>query len=355
MFIIDDNDLDDTTNSEELDISAGVADIASELFGQGDESEGPTTLDGEDATSGVTPTGTDGAPPQTGTSAEAKGGDQQSPVEGAEAGTEAPAAPSTWSKEASAKWEGLDPDIKAEILKREQDIFAGLEQYKSRAEIGDRYEGVIAEFRPVLDAEGVDPVELFGNFSANHYLLSRGTPEQKLTIATNLMAHYGIDIEQVQQRLNNIPAVNPEVEALKAKIAELETGVNTITTERQTQVRATFAQQVEAFAFDPAHPYFEEVSEDIAIFLKSGVSKTLEEAYEKAVYANPVTRQKEIDRLTAEKLTSAQEQEKIRNDKKARLQANNVNTIPKSANGTVPVGSMDDTLNATLAAIEARG
>ncbi len=344
-----------THDSDELDISAGVADIASDLFGQGNDAEGSTPPDGESATSDLVPTGNEGATPQTDTTKAAEGGDQQSPVEGAEAGTEAPAAPSTWSKEAAAKWQGIDPAVKAEIMKREQDIFAGLEQYKSRAEIGDRYEGVIAEFKPILEAEQIDPVEMFGNFAANHYLLSRGTPEQKLTVATNLMAHYGIDIDQVQQRLSSIPAVNPEIEALKAKIAELETGVTTIHADKQAQVRNQFAQQVEAFASDPAHPYFEEVSEDIATFLKSGVCKTLEEAYDKAVYANPITRQKEIDRLTAEKITSAQEQEKTREDKKAKLKAPNVNAIPKSANGTVPVGTMDDTLEATLAAIEARG
>lgn len=346
-------ELDDTilnTDSDELNIEAGLAEISSDLFGQGDDVEGLEHSDGEDATAGVLPTGTEGAPPQT-TSEEAKGGDEQSPVEGAVT----PSAPSTWSKEAAAEWGEIKPHIQAEILKREQDIFAGLEQYKTRAEIGDRYEGVIAEFKPILDAEQIDPVEMFGNFAANHYLLSRGTPEQKLTIATNLMTHYGIDIEQVQQRLFNAPEVNPEVEELKAKIARLETGVNTITTRETEQVRNQFAQQINQFASDPAHPYFDEVSNDIATFLKNGVATTLEEAYEKAVYANPVTRQKEIDRLTAEKITTNAEQAKTSADKKARLKASNVTTIPKSANGTVPVGSMDDTLAATLAAIEARG
>lgn len=341
-------------NSDELDIEAGLAEISSDLFGQGNEAEGLEHPDGESATSETTPTGEEGATPQTNTSEEAKGGDQQSPVEGAD-GTEPLAAPSTWSKEAAADWKDIKPHIQAEILKREQDIFAGLEQYKTRAEIGDRYEGVIAEFKPILEAEQIDPVEMFGNFAANHYLLSRGTEDQKIAVATNLIAHYGIDLSQVQSRLANIPPVNLEVEALKAEIAELRSGVTTITAEKQAQVRNQFAAQVEAFASDPAHPYFEEVSEDIATFLKSGVCTTLEEAYDKAVYANPVTRQKEIDRLTTEKVTSAQEQEKTRADKKARLKSSNVNTIPKSANGTVPVGTMDDTLQATLAAIQARG
>lgn len=337
------------TDSGELDVEAGLAEISSELFGQGDEGEAPTPLDGEDATADLAPTEEAGAPPQI--EGQEEGGDPASGVEGAADDT----APSTWSKAAAEKWAGVDPAIKAEVLKREQDMFNGLEQYKSRAEIGDRYEGVIAEFKPILEAEQVDPVELFGNFAANHYLLSRGTPEQKLSIATNLMAHYGIDIEAVQQRLSAQPQVNPEVEALKAEVAALKQGVTTIATREQEAVRTQFQQQVEAFASDPAHPYFTEVSEDIAKLLKAGAATSLEEAYDKAVYANPVTRQKEIDRLTAEATSAAQAQAQTRIDKKAKLTAVNVNAIPKSANGTVPVGTMDDTLEATLAAINARG
>lgn len=338
-------------NSDELDIEAGLAEITSELFGQGEDGEDLVLPEGEDATDDLAPTEEAGAPPQK-DAAQEEGGDPESAVEGAVGDA---AAPSTWSKAAAEKWAGVDPAIKAEVLKREQDMFNGLEQYKTRAEIGDRYESVIAEFKPVLEAEQVDPVELFGNFAANHYLLSRGTPEQKLSIATNLMAHYGIDIEAVQQRLSAQPQVNPEVEALRAEVAALKQGVTTIATREQEAVRTQFQQQVEAFATDPAHPYFTEVSEDIAKLLKAGAATSLEEAYDKAVYANPVTRQKEIDRLTAEATSTAQAQAQNRQDKKAKLTAVNVNAIPKSANGTVPVGTMDDTLEATLAMINARG
>lgn len=55
---------------------------------------------------------------------------------------------------------------------------------------------------------------------------------------------------------------------------------------------ARIEKEVEAFAADPAHPFFDELSDDIAAILKTGAS--LAEAYEKAVWANPVTRAKEI-------------------------------------------------------------
>ena len=44
---------------------------------------------------------------------------------------------------------------------------------------------------------------------------------------------------------------------------------------------------METFALDTkAHPYFDEVADDIIALLKTGAS--LQEAYDKAVWANPV-------------------------------------------------------------------
>lgn len=64
---------------------------------------------------------------------------------------------------------------------------------------------------------------------------------------------------------------------------------------------ARVAREVETFSQDPAHPYFDEVADDIITELKmqeiNGQVKDLSKAYEKAVWANPVTRQKELARI----------------------------------------------------------
>jgi S1-C subfamily serine protease len=67
----------------------------------------------------------------------------------------------------------------------------------------------------------------------------------------------------------------------------------------KAEEKAAITKEVNAFATDPAHPFFDEVSDDIIAILKTGAS--LAEAYEKAVWANPVTRQKEIARRQKEK------------------------------------------------------
>lgn len=264
-------------------------------------------------------------------------------------------APKTWTKEALTEWATIPRRAQEEILKREEDIFRGIEQYKEKAEIGQRYDAVMEPYRPILTAEQIDPVEIVRSFAANHYLLSRGTPEQKIQLAANLLTGYQIDVPALLEHMGSavLNPPDPEIVALRKELSDIKTAQSQF---QQQQSAASYQQvqaEVEAFASDPAHPYFDELIDDIDKFFKAGAS-SLQDAYDKAVYANPVTRQKEIDRLTAEAIAVRETDEKTRKDKIAKSTAADLSASPSSRSGTMPRGSMDDTLLETLAAIESR-
>ncbi len=112
---------------------------------------------------------------------------------------------------------------------------------------------------------------------------------------------------------------------------------------------------MDAFASDPAHPYFGEVSEDMLVFLRSGMK--LDAAYEKAVWGNPVTRAKEIARTAAEATTKA-ETERLEKVRKAR-EASGANLISSARPGRAAtpqrgLDKMTDTLAETFKSIQAR-
>jgi hypothetical protein len=283
------------------------------------------------------------------------------PVANEEAKTEgdnAPAvvavgAPKTWSKGALEKWATIDPVVQAEITKREEDMFRGIEEYKSRAETGDRYQEVVKPFQEILEREQVDPVQLFQAFASNHFIFSAGTPEQKNQLGAMLVRSYGLDLDQIGQLLRDNPQPAPQTQVvvppeIDQRLKQLETQE----TERQRQV---FSQQVDQFAADPKNIYFKDVSSDMATLLKTGAAKSLPEAYERAIWANPVTKQKEIDRLAAEKIEAARAAETKRLEEAKKATGGNVKTTQKNRGGTAPVGSMEETLEETMAQIKSRG
>lgn len=331
-------------NQSNTDTSAALADISSDLFGQeGDEDQSSDSTGKE---------GPDASKADAGR-AEVKEPAPSSTEENSEAVQET-GAPKTWSKEAIAEWATLPERAKQEILKREEDMFRGLEQYKGAADLGRAYDSVIEPYRAVLSAEGVNPVELFQNFAGNHYMLSKGAPEQKLALAANLLDSYGIDLIELAEHIGNAVPSDPRVSALEREIAELRKGQNQVRNQETQARRSQIDSEVEAFATDPKNIHFSELVDDIAKLMGTGAAASLQQAYDMAVYANPATKAKEQARLTAAAKATADTEAKTRGDKVARLTGTNVTTIPRQRDGTVPLGSLDDTLEETLAAIRSR-
>ncbi len=338
----------------DFDLAAATADISSELFGQGDEEgeEGSAEGEGSETSGGPSADASEASPQQDDKPAEDK------PAEGEDnsAEVEALGAPKTWTKESLTDWAAIPDRAKQEILKREEDFLKGITQYKAGAELGQRYDTVVEPYKPILAAEGIDPVQMFQSFAANHYLLTRGTPQQKIELAANMLMGYQIPLPELLEHLADNPGsqVDPEIAALRKEIGELKNFQSKELSGRTEAAQATISREIEAFAADPAHPYFDELADDISKLFGSGMANTLAEAYEKAVFANPNTRQKELDRLTAASRDTAAAEEQARKDKIAKSTAADVTLTPKSRDGTVPVGSIDDTLSETMARIESR-
>lgn len=338
---------------EDFDTVSALAEISSELFGQDSKAD---LAGGESESEGLEPdtekvlVGDEAPAPKTAT---IEGETLASEDNSAE--VQALGAPKTWTKEALAEWAKIPPLAQQQIMKREEDMFKGLAEYKGRAEVGDRYSEVVQPYDVILKAEGVDPIELFKNFAGNHYLLRRGTQEQKLSVFKNFVDFYRIDIPSLIGMIDNAAEVDPNTRALRERLDRIEAQNRSAQTAVLEEQRAKVSAEVEAFSSDPANIYFQEVAADVAALLKSRVATTLKDAYERAVYSNPVTRQKELDRLTAENQTKAQQLTAEQIAKARKATGANIDIKPRTKGATVPVGTMDDTLNETMAAIAARG
>lgn len=338
------NDIDAPGDDGGLDLTAAGDAISADLFGGsvGDENGGGTDDvvlgDGADTDS------SDGTNDPTASRPPAEKTGEQPATQ--TAGTLQ--APKTWRPEAAAKFASLPPEVQQEVLKREEDIFRGLEAYKADASIGKALKGIVQPYMQVFQAQGIDPLQQVSGLMRAHVALSTGTPEQKQQFFQHLAKEYGVELGM------EAPYIDPQVAGLQKQLAELQSRLNVREQQEIAEARSKLQAEIDAFASDPAHQYFDEVANDIAGLLRSGAAKSLQEAYEKAVWANPITRAKEQARLTAEAEAKAKAEaaEKAKQARKA-IGAN-VKSSAKAASGTAPLGSIDDTLNAALAAIKSR-
>lgn len=343
---------------EDFDMNSALAEVSSGLFGQDDEGgnkEGSESVrEGEEGK--TLPDDSTTSPPDLEAEALAKAAEEEAAAAAKNSEeVQAVGAPETWTKEAIVEWAKIPPRAQQEILKREQDIMRGIEEYKGKAEIGTQYDNVVEPYRAALAAENINPVELFQSFAGNHYLLSRGTPEQKLAIAANLITHYGIPLDQLVERAGSVPRSDPAVAELRQQLASLQTAQQQREAQESEQRMEQMRSQVDTFFKDPKNVYAQELSNDIAELLKTKACSTLEQAYETAMYRNPSVRQKEIDRLKSEQISLATQEEAARVQAANAAKGANVKQSQKTRDGAVPVGTMDDTLNDTMAKIAARG
>lgn len=263
-----------------------------------------------------------------------------------------PSAPKTWRPEAVAFWDKIPTEARAEILKREEDMFKGLEGYKSAANIGKALRDVVAPHLQEFQTAGVDPMRVISGLLQSHMLLYKGTPEQRQAVLTKLAESYGVSFDSVTPSY-----VDPQVSSLKKTIDDLTNRLDTQDRQTESSVRQKLTAEVDTFAADPKNVYFEEVAADVAMILRSKVATTLQEAYEKAVWLNPVTRAKESARLTTEAQAQKERETKEKAEAATKAAAANVRKSARSGSGTAPtgIGTMESTMKETLAEIKSRG
>lgn len=262
------------------------------------------------------------------------------------------AAPKAWAKETHEIWAKLPPEAQAQIELREKQILDGLEQYKGDAGYGRQLREVTQPYRALLTAQGVEEPRAVQMLLNGHYKLSTGTPAERGAYLMLLAKNYGADVGAMTAAVADAPKVDPAVAELRDQVGKLTQSLTSRDQAVLTETRAKVAKEVEAFSTDPKNIYFDECADDIALLIKGG--HTLQDAYDRAVYANPVTRAKELARAQTEtdkalRAKAAAEAEAARKAKGTNVRSRDTRRAP-----TEPLGTMEDTMKATFKAIQER-
>lgn len=259
-------------------------------------------------------------------------------------------APSSWAKEQHEAWSKLDPRTQEYISLREKQMLDGLGQYKNDASFGKSLKEIITPYKPMLQAQGVDEAKAVQVLLNAHYKLTTASPAEKANYLAFLAKSYEIDLANLAE---HVPAKQDPA------LTSLQNQVNTLTsrlTEREEIALQAAASQVEkevtAFASDPSHPYFDEVADDIVAMIQAGAN--LQDAYDKAIWANHVTREKEIARLNKENEAKLKNKSKTEADAARKAASSNVRSRDTNRTPTEPLGTMEDTMKSKLAEIKAR-
>lgn len=309
---------------QEFDIDAGVDSIASDM-GWNDES------DNDDDESGIVDEHNE--PDEEEVSEETE-------EESTEPTSKAP--PASWSKDQHENWGKVPKEAQDYIELREKQMLDGIEQYKEGNTYAGEIQKIVEPFRDMLDQHGVDEKTAISNLFSWNKTLQSGTLEQRQQAFIALGNDLGIIPKEGQA------AIDPNTKSLQERLDRIERQETQRTQSAQKENYNRIAQEVNEFAKDKDD--FDLLGDDITLILKSGVD--LPTAYEKARWANPVTRAKALAESVAEqtKVISKKNSEAAKAALKAKsTNVRNVNTNKTQKEAT---GSWDDTMAETLAKIK---
>ncbi len=252
-------------------------------------------------------------------------------------------------------WETTDPKIQELFEKREKDFLDGTRQYESAAQFAKSINKVLTPYQPLLQSRGLDAPKVIDDMLGSYTRLTQGTMEQRQAALMQVAKHLQIALptqsaDQAAQTTQ--PTIDPRIQQLEQQFQVVQQAITEQQQAALTAAREKAGAEVSAFASDPKNAFFDECHDDIVKFLKAGDS--LQEAYDKAVWANPVTREKNKQAWFQAETEKASERARLDALPKQKARSVNVHGRDTQRSPTDPLGSMEDTMRSTLRDIKAR-
>ncbi len=211
--------------------------------------------------------------------------------------TAAAAPPAGWTAAEKAEWSKLSPVAQAAVSRREAEIARGGQQWSEQKQ---RYEAVLSPVAQAASKYGLTTEQGLNALLAAQHRLETDPANAIRELARN----HGIDLATLagQQPADgsreNPPA--PDIEALvRRAVQPLLAPIQQRWQTEENQKNESTVNLVTDFASQPGHEHFNAVHDELMALIPTvkaanphwTIDKVLQDAYDRAVYANPTTRQ----------------------------------------------------------------
>lgn len=232
--------------------------------------------------------------------------------------------PASWKKDYHEVWSTADDRLKEYAWQREEQMKAGVEPLKSKAQFADSIQAVIEPYAPLMKGLGVDaPTVIKEFFNADRVL--RSSPQQeKLAYLVKLAQNYGVDLRPLTGQTIQVPNVDPNFSALMNELNQLKGEVKTRWEREEEAQNQVLVSDIQKFA--QVHEHFETVKPYMISLLQSGHAETLDEAYKKAIRLD--------DSLFESEVNAAKQADVVEKDKKAKQARSAAVSVRSSTPGT---------------------
>jgi hypothetical protein len=214
--------------------------------------------------------------------------------------------PSSWKRDFHEVWQTADPRLQEYAYKREEEMRAGIEPLRSKAQFADQMNEAIQPYMNTIQGLGIDAPRAVKALMEADHALRYSAPEQKRAYLANLARSYGIDLGDMGGASQGGP-IDPNYYALQNELNSVRGEISGFKQQQEQAENQSLLGEINNFAGKAE--YFEEARPVMIQLLQSGVAGTLEDAYEKAIRLNDdifqQTQQRSQAEAAAQKSSSA--------------------------------------------------
>jgi hypothetical protein len=266
-------------------------------------------------------------------------------------------APQSLRAEFKEKFSQLPPEWQAEITRREADTAKALASQDEERLLGKKVNEMAMPYLPTIRAEGATVEKAFSDYLQTAHVLRSGTDIQKAQAVASVINSFKVNPQalfSVLQGANVVPgqqppsAYDPRLDTLQQRLNQIEQDRQAEIQQRQLQEQHSLQSQIEAFSSKPGHEHFDRVRTHMGILLENGIASDMDDAYNRAVYADPDIR----STLLATAQPGQRQSEATARTARAKNAAVSVTGAPGSSrplNGSKSLGSIEDDLRAAIA------
>lgn len=278
----------------------------------------------------------------------------------AETPSEVITAPISWPAAEKERFKTLPPEVQKFISKREADR----EKYVSTkaneaANIGRQYQDIDQAFAPFerkMQLNGTTRAQVVTQLLAAQSYLDENPKEALKWMAQS----YGISPEEIFSEAPE-QRVDPTISHLQQKIAQLEGHLTSRQQQESHSAYSAVENQIQQFASETdaagnyIRPHFNEVYNDMEAIVRQvkasqpqlPIKDVLQQAYDRAVWANPTSREAMLAR-EKQKATANHISEAKRKAEKARITGSSVTGAPSSSASPAISGNLREMLESAM-------
>lgn len=275
-------------------------------------------------------------------------------------------APQSWRAGPKAKWATTDPEVRAEVMRREREVERVLGESANARKLAGAFGSMVQPYMARIQTLGIHPLAAAQELFKADHILTTAPRVQRAMFMAQLIQQYEVDLHALNDALKGTAdpeSSGPDIDGLLSQKLKPFLDFMQQQTRAGEESRAQTMQRMQEdmdtmAANTEKYPFFDEVREDMADVIdahaKKGLYPTLEQAYTRAIALNPEVAAK-VAKMAEDAKRGAAARDKNERARRALEASSSVSGAPTGGSGGVPnVKDRRATIAAAMDQLEGR-